>query len=291
MAAPQDAPALNSEHQVQLRSGHQYLRSALLTSNGTEFRREFSDVTLAYDDGQVQSYKGLLALLSPWLEQLLLAAGGHCDMVILPGTDSQSSPFQMVIQKLVFEKDPIGDSKNEVKQEDPKDNVRNNKFVLPFLEDSPEDEVKDIVCTPSILEGSIQKHVLDFAGQSVQQFKCNGSNKCMRTFKIERNFINHKAKMHPQVKSHNCVPCMKEFSNTTTMNNHFKKLHKGLNDSDLTCTACDMLFATINKLRSHNRHKHEAGTCWKCGKVFMSGDKLRLHRKCCYRTVKKETTC
>ena len=73
---------------MQLSSGSGYVRAALTASNGTEFRREFSDVTLAYDDGQVQSYKGLLALLSPWLEQLLLAAGGHCDMVILPGTDS-----------------------------------------------------------------------------------------------------------------------------------------------------------------------------------------------------------
>ena len=76
-------PTVKHEPQVKLSSVTDHVRATLVASNGTEFRREFSDVTLAYDDGQVQSYKGLLG-------QLLLAAGGHCDMVILPGRDSKA---------------------------------------------------------------------------------------------------------------------------------------------------------------------------------------------------------
>ena len=71
------------------------MRSALLATTIPQFRREFSDVTLVLEDGQVQSYRGLLALLSPWLGDLLLAAGGECHMVILPGTD-----IQLLIQQL-----------------------------------------------------------------------------------------------------------------------------------------------------------------------------------------------
>ena len=108
MAALQDdpGPTPKSGPQVQLNSGSEYVRAALVASNGTEFRREFSDVTLAYDDGQVQSYKCLL--LSPWLNQLLLAAGGHCDMVILPGTCSQSSQSQLFVQQLVIPRESVG---------------------------------------------------------------------------------------------------------------------------------------------------------------------------------------
>ena len=95
-------PTLKHGPQVILSSVTDHVRATLVASNGTEFRREFSDVTLAYDDGQVQSYKGLLALIAPWLGQLLLAAGAHCDMAILPGRDSQASPFKLLKQKLVI---------------------------------------------------------------------------------------------------------------------------------------------------------------------------------------------
>ena len=127
MASSEDdtTPAIQSQPQVHLSSGSEYLRSALLASNGTEFRREFSDVTLAYDDSQVQSYKGLLALLSPWMEQLLLVAGGHCDIVILPGICSQASPFHLFTQNILLARDSIDDidaigdtDGNDVKQKD-----------------------------------------------------------------------------------------------------------------------------------------------------------------------------
>ena len=83
-----DYKDLSPQPKVQLVSGREYVRSALLATTRPEFR-EFSDVTLALEDGQVQSYRSLLALLSPWLGELLLAAGGGCDRVILPGTDCQ----------------------------------------------------------------------------------------------------------------------------------------------------------------------------------------------------------
>ena len=83
------------ETKVNLGAGSEHVRSALLATTRPQFRREFSDVTLVLEDGQVQSYRGLLALLSPWLGELLLAAGGDCHMVILPGTD-----IQLLIQQL-----------------------------------------------------------------------------------------------------------------------------------------------------------------------------------------------
>ena len=51
--------------------GCDHVRSAVLAAARPEFRRKFIDVTLALEDGQVQSYRGLLALLSPWLGELL----------------------------------------------------------------------------------------------------------------------------------------------------------------------------------------------------------------------------
>ena len=121
-------------------------------------------MTLAYDDGQVQSYKGLLALISPWLEQLLLAAGGHCDMVILPGIDSQSSPIHLFVQKF------IGDLEYSENNLEGEEDVKNSQFVLPVLKQSPKKEIQQN------------------AGERIQPFICDGSTKCKRTFVLKRTY-------------------------------------------------------------------------------------------------------
>ena len=167
-AAPNDpGPALKSEHRLQLRSDSEYQRSALIVSNGREFRWEFSDVTLAYDDGQVQSYKGLLAPLSPWLGQLLLAAGGHCDMVILPGIDCQKSQIQLFIQKLLSAREFGPQSENYVRQEDCGEDDKSSQVFFPVLEGSFKDDMETVVSTPSIFEGSKTNLESIYAIQSV----------------------------------------------------------------------------------------------------------------------------
>ena len=93
---------------LQLVNPGEYVRSTLLATTSPQFRGEFSDVTLVLEDGQVQSYRGLL---SPWLGQLLLASGGDCNMVILPGTDSR-----LFIQQL-------GGAREEVVIEDVKEKM------------------------------------------------------------------------------------------------------------------------------------------------------------------------
>ena len=272
MPALQDDPGpfpqsdTNSEPQVKLSSSSEYVRAAITASNGTEFRREFSDVTLAYDDGQVQSYKGLLALLSPWLEQLLLAAGGLCDMVILPGTDSQSSPLQLFMQQFLMPTESCGEAKfpdNTVKKECSENKIEGHKTIYSIFTDFPENEVL----------GSVE--------QSEPQLKCDGSKKCKRVFKSETNLFKHKLSWHPGNKTHTCVPCKRDYENKTCLNRHFKRFHKGVLETDLTCRDCSEVLATREKLEYHRRHQHEAGYCSKCDKVFISRRKLKSHRSTC----------
>ena len=253
MDSSQEAPVTNFKHepQVKLSSVTDHVQATLVASNGTEFRREFSDVTLAYDDGQVQSYKGLLALIAPWLGQLLLAAGAHCDMVILPGTDSQASPFKLL---------KVISRESDGKKEYPEDKNNVDKSVLPII---PKNEI----------QASLVK--------SKQSFTCDGSKKCKRIFISESNLINHKLYWHPEYKTHMCVPCNKGYENGKCLRKHFQRFHKGLDKTDLTCTECGKVFAITAKLIRHKKKEHEAGYCFKCGKVFSSGRKLRSHRSTC----------
>ena len=59
---------------VNITSDKNHVASALTTATGPDFSHNFSDVTLAFSDGSVAYYKSLLALVSPWLQTVLLAA-------------------------------------------------------------------------------------------------------------------------------------------------------------------------------------------------------------------------
>ena len=103
----------------------------------------------------------------------------------------------------MFARDVIGDheySDKDMKQEDPEDDVKCSQFVLPILEGSSKNEVKNVVCAPTILEGSNNKHVPGSAGLSFLQLRCNGSKKCEKTFKLKIHLINHKEIIHPKLK-------------------------------------------------------------------------------------------
>ena len=59
---------------VNITSDKNHVASALTTATSPDFSHNFSDVTLAFSDGSVAYYRSLLALVSPWLQPVLLAA-------------------------------------------------------------------------------------------------------------------------------------------------------------------------------------------------------------------------
>ena len=247
MAALQDD--LISEPEVHLSSGSEYVRAALAVSNGTEFRREFSDMTLAYDDGQVKSYKGLLPLLSPWLEQLLLAAGGHCDMVIMPGTDSHSSPFQLFMKKLVMPMESSREYEVTVKQE------------------CPENKTKEDI------DVAITRVICDF------------NNKCMKTFVSKKKKEIHIKVKHKGPKKFTCPDCGHQSNRTYDLNIH-RKVHNKL---DINCIDCGKKVKDTYRLEQHMATHHTIGkySCPVCLKKFHIKYDLILHKKSCFKASNK----
>ena len=61
-----------SLREVSLSAGLSHVRSTILTAALPNFSQDFSDVTLVFNDGNVEYYRALLYLFSPWWKELLI---------------------------------------------------------------------------------------------------------------------------------------------------------------------------------------------------------------------------
>ena len=65
-------PPSTSHREVSLSAGLSHVRSTLLAAALPNFSRDFSDVTLVFNDGNVEYYRAFLYLFSPWWKELLI---------------------------------------------------------------------------------------------------------------------------------------------------------------------------------------------------------------------------
>merc|ERR1712098_460729 len=110
----------------------------------------------------------------------------------------------------------------------------------------------------------------------------------MKKFKTKYWLEQHVQKMHPTPRQLNCKICQSYFANKPSLDGHIRKFHKQ-NSEGFSCSQCDMVEPTENRLERHKLKEHISRICNKCDKILDNGRKWVLHRKTCTKKPKGKT--